>query len=80
MPSLNVRDVPPRLHRSIRKLAKARRRTLRAEVITLLDGAVQSEEFRRQQGAILRRLERRRLRQPLGPPFVVEALREDRSR
>jgi len=61
-------------------LAKSRRRTLRAEVITLLDGAVQSEESRRQQEAILRRIERRRMRQPLGPPFVVEALREDRSR
>jgi len=80
MPSLNVRDVPPRLHRSLRRLAKSRRRTLRAEVITLLDGAVQSEESRRQQEAILRRIERRRMRQPLGPPFVVEALREDRSR
>jgi plasmid stability protein len=80
MATLHVRNVPDDLHRRLRRLAKSRNRSLSAEVITLLDDVVPSEGVRREQAAILEGMRRRRLRRAPGPPFVVAALREDRSR
>ena len=80
MATLYVRNMPDDLYALLRTRAHASGRSISAEVVMLLDQAVHAERFRRRQAAILRDINRRRLRQPLGPPFVVEALREDRSR
>lgn len=82
MPTLHVRNVPDRIYRRIRRLAQAESRSLSAEVVTLLDRAVQIDASRAAQARILAGIERRRLRRRLlpGAPDSLELLREDRAR
>jgi antitoxin FitA len=80
MPTLNVRNVPVSLHRNLRRLAKDGRRSLNAEILTILDDAVQSKKFRREQAEILRGIRRRRLAHGSEGPGAVELIREDRER
>ena len=82
MAILHVRRVPERMYGRLRSLAKARKRSLSAEVITLLDGALHDEEVNRSQAEVLTRIRRRLLqRKPLpAGADTLTMLREDRAR
>jgi plasmid stability protein len=80
MTILHVRNVPEELHARLRGRAKAQRRSLSAEVIALLNWAV--EEAERSPTATLASIRQRRSFNPAkaGAPESTEVLREDRDR
>jgi len=82
MPILHVRNVPDDLYTRIQRLANAKNRSMSAQVIRLLDQAVQTEEARQSQVRILAGIRRRRASHPRKPstPDSVTLLREDRER
>lgn len=80
MPILHVRNVPEELHARIKKLAETDNISLSAEVVTLLDSAVQDRKARARQGRLLASIRRRRFVPPRGAPSSTELLREDRAR
>jgi plasmid stability protein len=80
MPILHVRNVPEDLHTRLKERADAQRRSLSAEVITLLEWAV--EETERISTAPLASIRERRFFAPeaAGAPDSTTLLREDRER
>ncbi|HUT36776.1 MAG TPA: hypothetical protein VNE39_25065 [Planctomycetota bacterium] len=80
MGNLNVRDVPEQMHNELRHLARAERRSLRAEVIELLDGALALKRERARVSQLLDDIRRNRITLPPGSPTTDEMLREDRAR
>ena len=80
MPILHVRNVPDPLYRRLKQRAEARRRSLSAEVITLLEWAI--EEAERRPEATLYAIRARRSFKPTaaGAPDSTTLLREDRAR
>ncbi len=65
MPILHVRNVPAPLYAELQRLAAARRRSLSAEVLELLERSMQEEARRERHDAALRRLDG--LRRKVGP-------------
>jgi plasmid stability protein len=80
MPTLHVRSVPDKLYVRLQNLARARQRSLSAQVIALLDSALEDETARARQVRTLARIRRRRFAPPPGAPDSVTLLREDRRR
>ena len=80
MSTLHVRNVPERLHDIIRRLARASNRSLSDEVVGLLEQAVGQEEIGTDQGELLDRIRRHRIRPRPGTPPVEALIREDRDR
>lgn len=80
MSILHVRSVPSELYERLQQLARARNRSLSAQVITMLSQAVEAEERRRLQAAVLDSIQGRRFRVPEDAPSTLDLLREDRSR
>ena len=80
MPTLHVRNIPEKLHRRIQKLAEADNISLSAEVVTLLDAAVQDRGLHARQDRVLAGIRRRRFRPPRSAPDSTALLREDRAR
>lgn len=80
MNTLHVRSVPDSLYKRIRSLANVKNRSLSAQVITLLEQAVDAEERRVEQTKVLNSIQRRRFRAPKNAPASLELLREDRGR
>ncbi|MDP9374955.1 MAG: Arc family DNA-binding protein [Chloroflexota bacterium] len=78
MPILHVRNVPDDLYERLRQRARAENRSLSAEVIRLLEGALGSEQ--RSQQEIVESIWRRRFAPPPGTPDSTALLREDRER
>lgn len=80
MPILHVRNVPEDLYERIKRQAAAGNRSISAQVITLLERAV--EQPLRSQGEILDGIRRRRFFRPLdsGAADSTTLIREDRSR
>jgi plasmid stability protein len=80
MPTLHVRNVPETLYDRLRKRAQERNRSLSAEVIVLLDLAL--EENAGKQRQLLDTIRRRRFFDPVdvGAPDSTTLLREDRER
>ena len=80
MPVLHVRNVPQDLYHRLQRRAKAQRRSLSAEVITLLTWAV--EEAERSPEATLAGIRQRRFFRPaeVGAPDSTILLRRDRER
>jgi plasmid stability protein len=80
MSILHVRNVPEPLYRRLKERAEAQRRSLSAEVITLLEWAVAEAE--RRPGATLRAIRTRQRFDPAaaGAPESTVLLREDRAR
>lgn len=80
MSVLHVRNVPDALYERLRRRAEAQRRSLSAEVITLLTKALEEEDLSPQ--ATLAAIRRRRFYRPedLGAPDSTAMLREDRER
>ena len=82
MPILHVRNVPDDLYARIQRLANAKNRSVSAQVIRLLDQALQAEEARQSQARILACVRSRRVAyaQNSSAPDSVALLREDRER
>lgn len=80
MPTLHVRNVPESLYARLRQRAQKRNRSLSAEVVTLLDFAI--EESGDTQTQLLDSIRRRRFFNPAaaGAPDSATLLREDRER
>jgi plasmid stability protein len=80
MPILHVRSVPEELYVRLKERAEAQRRSLSAEVITLLEWAVTEAERRPEER--LAAIRRRRSFTPyeVGAPGSTDLLREDRER
>lgn len=80
MPILHVRNVPEDLYDRIKQQAAAQQRSIRAQVIILLERAVESPL--RRQDDILEGIQRRRFFNPVeaGAPDSTTLLRQDRSR
>jgi plasmid stability protein len=80
MPTLHVRNVPEPLYDRLRQRAQDRNRSISAEVVTLLDFALEESEF--SQLELLNNIRRRRFFNPAqaGAPNTVTLLREDRER
>jgi plasmid stability protein len=80
MQTLHVRSVPDDLYERLRSLAQTEQRSLSAQVIYLLDKALEHESKAQEQAQILDNIRRRRFTPPPAAPESVEMLREDRSR
>ncbi len=82
MPILHVRSVPDDLYTRIQQLARAQNRSMSAQVISLLDQALQAEEARRSQARVLANIRRRRFSYSSKAKALesVKLLREDRER
>ncbi len=80
MSILHVRNVPKELHDRLKARAEAQRRSLSAEVITLLEWAVEQAE--RASTSPLASIRQRRFFAPhaVGAPDSTTLLREDRQR
>jgi plasmid stability protein len=80
MSILHVRNVPAPLYRRLKQRAEIRRRSLSAEVITLLEWAI--EEAERRPVVTLDTIRARRSFDPAaaGAPDSTTLLREDRAR
>jgi plasmid stability protein len=80
MSILHVRNVPDDLYARLQRRAETQRRSLSAEVITLLEWAV--EEAERTSEAPLASIRRRRFFDPAtaGAPDSTALLRQDRDR
>jgi plasmid stability protein len=80
MAILHVRNVPQELYERLQRRAEAQRRSLSAEVITLLTWAV--EEAERSPETTLAGIRERRFFRPeeVGAPDSTAILRQDRGR
>jgi plasmid stability protein len=80
MPTLHVRNVPEPIYDRLRQRAQERQRSISAEVIRLLDIAL--EESDNDQAQILERINRRRFFNPAAAnaPDSTTLLRQDRER
>lgn len=79
MPTLHVRNVPDSIYDRLRQRAQARNRSISAEVVMLLDLAL--EESEDNQAQVLDRIRRRRFFDPtsVNAPDSTTLLREDRE-
>lgn len=79
MPTLHVRNVPESIYDRLRQRAQARNRSISAEVVMLLDLAL--EESEDNQAQVLDRIRRRRFFDPasVNAPDSTTLLREDRE-
>jgi len=80
MNTLHVRSVPDNLYNRLQQLAQARNRSLSAQVITLLEQALEIEERRKKHAKVLSSIQRRRFKAPRNAPSSLELLKEDRAR
>jgi plasmid stability protein len=80
MATLHVRNIPEHLYDRLREQAQKQNRSISAEVVTLLDFALQEKEHSQTQ--LLESIRRRRFFNPTahGAPASITLLREDRSR
>ncbi len=80
MPTLHVRNIPEPLYDRLRKRASERNRSISAEVVMLLDFAL--DEGEEAQAQLLESIRRRRYFDPhaAGAPDSTTLLREDRER
>ena len=79
MPILHVRNVPQSLYDRIRELAAGENHSISAEVITLLELALQDRERRLHQRKVLSAIKRRRFSPGSGTPESTDLLDEDRE-
>ncbi len=79
MPNLHIRNVPEEVYAALRVQAKARGRSINAEVLDILE---RFAEHQRLHESIAERLRRRTLRINLPPdaPKPEDLIREDRDR
>lgn len=80
MDTLHVRSVPEDLYRRLRVLARARNRSISAQVIEILAEGIEEEERKLNQKNLLASIRRRRFTPPAGHAASEDLLREDRDR
>lgn len=80
MNTLHVRSIPDDLYDRLQQLAKMQNRSLSAQVVEMLSQALEEEELRLKQTAILTSIRRRRFSPPAQAPNSLEFLHEDRNR
>jgi plasmid stability protein len=82
MATLHVRQVPDELYDELRAMAAQERRSLSAQVVSLLDRAVAHAAQRGGWEDVLGRLEARQAGMclPPGAPLAQDLVREDRER
>lgn len=83
MATLYVENVPDDVYKALRKRAKANRKSIAAEVISLLEHWVPTEAELRRRQKLFDDLTKLRAKSPLGPgpfPSAEEMIREDRER
>lgn len=80
MNTLHVRSVPDNLYNRLQQLAQSKNRSLSAQVLTLLEQALEIEERRKKQAKVLSSIQRRRFTAPKNAPSSLELLKEDRTR
>jgi plasmid stability protein len=83
MPVVYVRGIPDKLYNRLKERAEKERRSLSAEVITLMDKALSGGDDVEQQMAVLERLTAIRRSTPpviMGVDDSVTLIREDRDR
>ena len=83
MATLYVENVPDEIYKALRKRARDNRKSIAAEVISLLEQNIPTEEELKRRRKAFEGLARLRARPPLGPgPFqsAEEMIREDRER
>lgn len=83
MATLYVENVPDELYEALRRQAKARRRSIAAEVLALLEENVPTAEQLKARQTLYRQVIRMRKKLPKskGPfPSTEEMIREDRER
>lgn len=83
MATLYVENIPDDLYEALRSQAKARRRSIAAEVLELLRKSVPTKRQLKAREELFHRIIRMRQRQPKskGPfPSTEEMIREDRDR
>lgn len=82
MPTLYVENIPTDLYEALRKRARSRRRSIAAEVISLLEENIPTEKELEARRAFFRKLQRLRskFRSDRRFPSTEEMVREDRNR
>jgi plasmid stability protein len=83
MPTLYVENVPEELYRSLRKRARGNRKSIAAEVISLLEREIPTAAELKLRERFYRQMEIFRSHKPLSRgrfPTVEQAVREDRER
>jgi antitoxin FitA len=83
MATLYVENVPDEIYKALRKRARTNRKSIAAEVISLLEQNVPTEEELKRRRKAIEGLARLRVMQSPGPgpfPSAEEMLREDRER
>lgn len=80
MPILHVRNLLKNLHERIQALSHAKNRSMSAQVISMLDDAVEEEELRLGRSQILEEVRRHRFTYVQNVPDSATLLREDRER
>lgn len=83
MATLYVENVPEEIYKALRKQAKAKRRSIAAEVISLLENNVPTAAELKRRQEFYDRMAELRAKPPLTPgpfPSVEEMVREDRER
>jgi plasmid stability protein len=83
MATLYVENVPDEIYKALRKRARANRKSIAAEVISLLERHIPTEEELKRRSKAFEGLARLRAMEPLSPgpfPSAEEMIREDRDR
>lgn len=80
MPTLHVRSVPDDVYEQLRSMAQIQQRSLSAQVIALLQRALEVEAQQQRQAQLLETIRRRRFVPSTSAPDSMELLREDRQR
>jgi plasmid stability protein len=83
MATLYVDNIPDELYESLRSHARKHRKSIAAEILTMLEERFPSQRELRRRRQIFRQLEQLRTKAPLRPgpfPSTEEMLREDRER
>lgn len=82
MATLYVENVPADLYEAVRRRAKARRRSIAAEILSVLEENFPTEKELLAREAFFRKLERLRAKQPASRRAIPseELQREDRAR
>lgn len=82
MATLYVENVPEDLYKALRESARARRRSIAAEILAVLEETYPTEKELIARQAFVRKLERMRAKKPLSRRVIPteELQREDRRR
>jgi plasmid stability protein len=83
MPTLYVENIPTDLYQALRKRARENRKSIAAEVISLLERNVPTAKELQSRREFYNRMAELRARQPESPgpfPTAEEMIREDRER